>query len=63
MEAGYSVDAAIRLLQTFVILGEQLPNTPKEAKANLEARMAQIRQLRDASTLAKHVAERPLALP
>jgi len=63
MEAGYSADAAIRLLRTFVILGEQMPNTPKEAKANLEARIAQIQQLRDASTLPRPTTEKPLALP
>jgi predicted Zn-dependent protease len=62
MEAGYSADAAIRLLQTFVILGEQMPNAPKEAKANLEARITQIRQVRDASSLPKPTAEKPLAL-
>jgi len=31
MNAGYSADAAVRLLPTYVILGEQMPNTPKEA--------------------------------
>ncbi len=63
MEAGYSPDAAIRLLQTYVILGEQMPNTPKEAKANLEDRIAQIRSLSAASELPKPASERPLALP
>ena len=63
MEAGYSGDATIRLLQTYVILGEQMPNTPKEAKANLEARIAQIRTLSAASKLPKPGAEKPLALP
>ena len=51
MEAGYSADAAIRLLRTFIILGEQMPNAPKEAKSNLEARVTQIDQPRDASGL------------
>ena len=63
MEAGYSAEAAIRLLQTFVILGEQMPNTPKEAKANLEDRIAQIRTLSASSKLPRPAAERPLALP
>ncbi len=63
IQAGYSPDAVIRLLQTYVILGEQMPNTPKEAKANLEARIAQIRALSAANTLPKPAAERPLALP
>jgi len=31
MNAGFSADAAVRLLPTYVILGEQMPNTPKEA--------------------------------
>jgi predicted Zn-dependent protease len=63
MKAGYSADGAMRLLKTYVVLGEQMPNTPKEAKDNLEARIEQIRQLRDASTLPKPAAEKALALP
>jgi beta-barrel assembly-enhancing protease len=63
MKAGYSADGGIRLLQTYVILGEQMPNSPKEAKANLEARVEQLRQVRDASTLPKSAAEKKLALP
>jgi predicted Zn-dependent protease len=63
IKAGYMPDAVIRLLQTYVILGEQMPNTPKEAKTNLEARIAQIRALSSASKLPKPSAEKPLALP
>ena len=63
MKAGYSADAVIRLLQTYVILGEQMPNTPKEAKANLEDRIAQIRTVSAASKLPKPATEKPLALP
>jgi predicted Zn-dependent protease len=63
MQAGYSADAVMRLLQTYVILGENMPNTPKEGKANLEARIAQIRTLSAESTLPKPAAEKPLALP
>jgi predicted Zn-dependent protease len=63
MEAGYSANAAIRLLRTFIILGEQMPNAPKEAKNNLEGRITQIESIRDASKLPKPVAEKPLALP
>jgi predicted Zn-dependent protease len=63
MEAGYSAAAAIRLLRTFIILGEQMPNAPKETKNNLEARIMQIESIRDASKLLKPVAEKPLALP
>jgi beta-barrel assembly-enhancing protease len=59
--AGYSAEGAVRLLRTFVILGEQMPNTPKEAKANLEARIAQIQPLADTSAVQKRK-ERPIAL-
>jgi predicted Zn-dependent protease len=63
MRAGYSADAGMRLLQTFIILGEQMPNTSSEAKENLQARIAQIRAVRDASNLPKPAKEKPLALP
>jgi Zn-dependent protease with chaperone function len=63
MKAGYSADGGIRLLQTFVILGEQMPNTSSEAKANLEARIAQIRVVRDGSNLPRPAKEKSLALP
>jgi beta-barrel assembly-enhancing protease len=59
--AGYSAEGGVRLLRTFVILGEQMPNAPKEAKANLEARIAQIRPLAEES-LAQKKKERPLEL-
>lgn len=61
IEAGYSADAAVRLLQTFVILAEQMPNTPSENKTNLEARTAQIRAL--AESQKPLPVEKPLALP
>jgi predicted Zn-dependent protease len=63
MKAGYSADAAVRLLQTFIILGEQMPNTPKEAKENLEARIEQIRAVSNSKDLRKPAKETPLALP
>jgi len=63
MKAGYSAEGGIRLLQTFIILGEQMPNTSSEAKANLEARIAQIRAVRDGSDLPEPAKEKPLALP
>lgn len=63
MQAGYSADAAVRLLQTYIILGEQMPNTPKEAKENLEHRIAQIRAVNSESKLPKPAAEKPLSLP
>jgi hypothetical protein len=40
-----------------------MPNTPKDAKYNLEARIEQIRVLRDESKLPKSTKETPLALP
>jgi beta-barrel assembly-enhancing protease len=61
MEAGYSANAAVRLLETFVILGKQMPNTPAEARSNLEARAAQIRSLSESQNPLP--AEKPLALP
>jgi predicted Zn-dependent protease len=63
MKAGYSAEGGIRLLQTFIILGEQMPNSSSEAKGNLEARIAQIRAVRDGSDLPKPAKEKPLALP
>ncbi len=60
--AGYSAVAGVRLLRTFVILGEQMPNSPKEAKTNLEARIAQIQPIADASASEKRK-ETPLGLP
>lgn len=62
-EAGYSPAAAIRLLRTYVILGEQMPNTSSEAKANLEARIAQIQSLTETIKSPKPVSETPLGLP
>lgn len=44
-EAGYSGEAAVRLLQTYLILGQQMPNTQSEAKRNLEQRIEQIQAL------------------
>jgi hypothetical protein len=40
-----------------------MPNTPQEAKANLEARIAQIRALGGGSKLPKPASEKALALP
>jgi beta-barrel assembly-enhancing protease len=62
VRAGYSAEGAVRLLRTFAILGEQMPNTPKEAKANLEARIAQIQPMVEESKREKRT-ERPLSLP
>jgi predicted Zn-dependent protease len=61
MEAGYSANAAVRLLQMFVLMGQQMPNTSSEAKSNLEARIAQIQTLVESQKPLP--AEKPLALP
>jgi predicted Zn-dependent protease len=61
MAAGYSVNAAVRLLEMFVVLGQQTPNTPSETRSNLEARAAEIRRL--AESQKPSPAETPLALP
>ncbi len=63
MASGSPAEAAIRLLRTYVILGENMPNTPKEAKESLEHRIAQIRVVNAESKLPKPAAERPLAPP
>ena len=63
IKAGYVPGAVVRLLQTYVILGEQMPNTPKEAKTNLEARIAQIRTFTASNRRPRPPAEKPLALP
>src|SRR5882672_6419278 len=62
MVAGYSPDGAIRLLQTFVILGEQTPKTPPEARSMLEERIIQIQSLPREGKIPPF-AERPLQLP
>jgi predicted Zn-dependent protease len=61
MEAGYSPGAAIRLLRTFVILGQQMPNTPAEGQKSLEARIAQIKLLSEERKV--QAPEKHLALP
>jgi len=63
MEASYSGEASIRLLQTYIILGDNMPNSPKEAKESLERRIAQIRSVIPESKLPKPEKEKPLALP
>jgi predicted Zn-dependent protease len=63
MQAGYSPTGAIRLLQTFVILAQQMPHTPSESEKNLQDRIAQIESLTRGNTAAIAVREIPLALP
>jgi len=61
IETGYSANGAIRLLQTFVVLGEQMPNTPIEATSRLQERITQIQSL--AQETKPPSTERPLVLP
>jgi len=61
MEAGYSPKGAIRLLRTFLVLGQQMPNTTIEGQKSLEERIAQIEALNDQS--GAQVSEKPLSLP
>jgi predicted Zn-dependent protease len=63
MQAGYSGESSIRLLQTYIILGDNMPNSPKEAKESLECRIAQIRNVIAESKLPKPEKEKTLALP
>jgi predicted Zn-dependent protease len=63
MEAGYSGESLIRLLQTYIVLGEMQPNSPKEAKSNLEDRIAQIKVVTAESKLPKPAAEKPINWP
>jgi predicted Zn-dependent protease len=61
MEAGYSPKGAIRLLRTFVILGQQMPNTPAEGQKRLDERIGQIEALSNQREV--QVSEKPLSLP
>jgi len=63
MQAGYSAESAIRLLQTYIILGDNMPNSPKEAKESLERRIAQLRTVIAESKFPRPEKERPLNLP
>ena len=63
MQAGYSANGAIRLLQTFLSLAQQMSHTPSESEKNLEERIAQIESLSHVSTSAMPAPEKPLTLP
>ncbi len=62
-QAGYAPQSAIRLLQTYIILGDNMPNSPKEAKESLQRRIAQIQTVITESKLPKPEKETPLNLP
>jgi hypothetical protein len=50
----------IRLLKTYVILGEQMTHTQNEARKNLEERIAQLQKLIDESKVPEPAKETPL---
>jgi len=60
--AGYSPQGAVRMLQTLLLMEQQMPNTSSEARASLENRVALIQQL----MLSEHLAtpkETPVRWP
>jgi len=59
IEAGYSPEGAVRLLQTFLVLSQQMPNAIEEEKS-IEERIQLIQPLLPS---ANQVKERPLKLP
>jgi predicted Zn-dependent protease len=61
-EAGYSPQGAVRLLNMYVLLGQQMIHTASEAEKNLKDRIAQVQQLIAEEKLPKPK-ERDLALP
>jgi predicted Zn-dependent protease len=61
-DAGYSPQAAVRLLNMFVLMGQLMTHTSSEADANLKARIAQIQRLMSEEKLATPE-EKALALP
>ena len=62
-DAGYSPQAAVRLLNMFVLMGQPaMTHTSSEADANLKARIAQIQRLMSEEKLATPE-EKALALP
>jgi predicted Zn-dependent protease len=61
-DSGYSPDAAVRLLNMYVILGQQMTLTQSEAEKNLKDRIAQIQRLIAEEKLATPK-EKDLALP
>jgi beta-barrel assembly-enhancing protease len=61
-KAGYSPQGAVRLLNMYVLLGQQMIHTPSEAEKNLKDRVTQIQRLIEQEKLATPK-ERDLALP
>jgi predicted Zn-dependent protease len=61
MASGYSANAGVRILRMFLLQADQMTHTPSEAKANLEARIAQIQPLAEGQKNAPE--EKALGLP
>jgi predicted Zn-dependent protease len=61
--AGYSPQAAVRLLETFLLLAERAPGTPNDSKTMIQARIAQIRSVIEKDQLPVPTLEKPLVLP
>ena len=61
--AGYSPRSVVRLLETFLFLGERSPHTPNDSKAMLLERIDQIRFLIEREKLSLPSSEKPLMLP
>jgi predicted Zn-dependent protease len=62
-EAGYAPEGAIRLLRTYIILGQNMPNTKNEAQQRLEERIAQIDRMLRQKEVPAGRRETPLSLP
>jgi beta-barrel assembly-enhancing protease len=60
--ATYSPQGAVRLLNMYIFLGQQMKNTPSEAEQNLKNRVLQIERLTAEKNLPTPK-ERPLAFP
>jgi len=58
--AGYNANAGVRLLQMFVLLGQQRPHSPTEREQSIEERITQMQTLAKQQTAAP--AETPLGL-
>lgn len=61
-KAGYSPVGMVRMLQTFLLMEQQMPNTQSEARANLQNRVNVMQQLIAREHLATPK-ERPVAWP
>ncbi|HKV05537.1 MAG TPA: M48 family metalloprotease [Candidatus Acidoferrales bacterium] len=62
VEAGYSPQGAVRLLTTFLVLGQQAARPSSEAEQSLRDRITQIQRIIAGDKLAMP-AEKPLTLP